>query len=108
MIVKYDFKHRSSAEYRFFLFDPEGDGIIFFRTEEERDAYAKVSIKEYCPHCGEGWSEDVESVCSGVFTHIITKTDVISRPLPKRLTKRETTQKGTGGMRTGRKCAIMN
>lgn len=76
---KYDFKHRPSAEYRFFLFDPEGDGMTFFRDESERDAYAKTSINEYCVN-DEGWSEDVESVCVGAVTGIATKTNIVKRP----------------------------
>ncbi len=79
MAAKYYFKHQASAEHRFFLFDPEGDGMTFFKTEAERDSYAKVSINGYRDSC-EGWSEDVESVCAGTVTHIVKKTDSVKRP----------------------------
>jgi hypothetical protein len=84
MATKYDFKHKASAEYLFFLFDPEGEGMTFFKTPGERDAYAKVSIQEYCaPY--EGWNEDVESICTGVVTNAVKKTDVVKRPPPEEI-----------------------
>ena len=76
---KYDTKHKASAEYRFFLFDPEGDGLIFFKDETERESYAKTSIDEYNGG-DEGWSEDVEFLCAGTVTHIVTKTNAKKRP----------------------------
>ena len=90
---KYDFKHKASSEYRFFLFDPEGDGMTFFKNEAERDAYAKVSVKAYSSD-GEGWSEDVECVCAGTVTHIVTKTGVVKRPPPEEIDEAGMTEEG--------------
>ena len=77
--VERNFKGRPSSEYRFLLYDPEGDGAMFFLTAEERDAYAKRIIPEYCL---DGWSEseDVEYVFAGEVTHTTVKTNIIKRP----------------------------
>jgi len=79
MTKKYDYKQRPSAEYRFFVYDPEGDSIVFFRDEVERDAYMKESIRKYLAE-EEGWSEKVEEVCAGQVTHAARKTNVVKRP----------------------------
>ena len=71
------YKRIPSAEYRFFLYDPEGDGMTFFRDKADRDLFAGKVIPEYCQ---DGWSEDVVYVCAGEVTHFIEKTNVIKRP----------------------------
>jgi len=72
-------KSRPSDEYRFFLYDPEGDGdgVIFFKSAEDRDKYANKVMHEYHQ---DGWYEQVEEVCAGTVTHIVKKTNVIKRP----------------------------
>lgn len=76
---KPNWKYRPDKEHRYFLYDPEGDGTLFFRTPEERDDHAKKTIREYCdPH--EGWHEDVRTVCGGYVSHIATETDHEDRP----------------------------
>ena len=75
--MEHNWKGKASSEYRFFLLDPEGDGWMFFKSAEERDAHAKKIIPEYFQ---DGWSEDVEFVCAGTVTHIMKKTNVILRP----------------------------
>ncbi|MEI7673423.1 MAG: hypothetical protein ACOYOS_21870 [Syntrophales bacterium] len=77
-------KHNPSAEYRFFLFDPEGDGTIFFRSESDRDTRAKEAIDEYKSD-GEGWAEDVKFVCTGAVTHVMTKVNITKRPPPEEI-----------------------
>ena len=49
--------------------------MIFFKTQEERDEYAKSEISEYLQD-GE-WSEDVEGVCAGVVSHSAQPYDVL-------------------------------
>jgi len=82
MEKKYDHKRRASAEYRFFCFDPDNDGMMFFRSEEGRDRYAKDAIRGWHSD-GEGWSEEVESICTGIVTHTAQKTNVVKRPPPE-------------------------
>lgn len=60
---------------RFFLYDPEGDGMQLFATAEERDAAATEAIKLYLD--GDGWSEDVESAMVGEVTGRATMCDVV-------------------------------
>jgi hypothetical protein len=73
------YKIKPSAEYRFFLYDPEGDGMIFFKSEAERDEHIKKCIRGYMSD-SDGWSDEVESVCAGEVTHIIKKTNIVPRP----------------------------
>lgn len=62
---------------RFFLYDPEGDGMQLFATAEARDAAAAEAIKLYLD--ADGWSEDVERVIVGEITGQAKQCDV-TRP----------------------------
>lgn len=35
------FKYNATYEYRFWLYDPEGDGITYWRDKDERDDATK-------------------------------------------------------------------
>lgn len=72
-----DFKYHPTPEYRFFLHDPEGDGMRYYRTVEERDADAGDAIQSYLDDC---WSEDVVRVVAGEITHHTVAKDVELRP----------------------------
>jgi hypothetical protein len=72
-----DYKTHPHSEYPFWLFDPEWEGMMFFRTEEDRDAAAEDAIAGYLD---EGWSEEVEQVCCGVVTHSAQCIDKDMRP----------------------------
>lgn len=61
-----DTKWYPSPDYPFFLFDPEGDGMTYFRTREDRDAAAHDAIQGYLD---DGWSEEVTRVVAGDVTH---------------------------------------
>jgi hypothetical protein len=63
---------------RFFLYDPEGNGLMFFETREERDAAAKEAIPAYAEDGP--WAEEVKGVCAGEVTHIATEVDREERP----------------------------
>lgn len=60
---------------KFFLYDPEGDGMQLFETAEARDVAATDAIKLYLD--SEGWSEDVTSVIVGEVTGRATMCDVM-------------------------------
>lgn len=70
------------AGHRFFFYDQEGDGFLYFSTTEERDAAAAEAIELYCD---DGWSEEVENVVAGEITHAATKCNVRTRPKPEDL-----------------------
>lgn len=72
-----DFKHSPSAEYRFWLYDPEGNGMAYYWSKEKRDADANEAIQNYLD---ESWSYEVESVCAGEVTHIAQVLDKQMRP----------------------------
>lgn len=69
--------HWPNATQRFFYSDPGGDGMMFFDTEAERDKAMSDAIAAWCD---DGWSEEVEQICSGVVTHTVEKCDVQKRP----------------------------
>lgn len=74
--VKVEKRWQPCAEFRFWLYDPEGDGMVYFRSAEERDAAAEDAIQDYV---GDGWSEEVERVAAGEVTHVATQTDRVDR-----------------------------
>jgi hypothetical protein len=75
---KLDAKHYATAEYRYWCFSPETDGMMFFRDKAERDKYAAAEI-EACLD-SEGWAEWVDQICCGEVTHLAEKTDIQQRP----------------------------
>ncbi len=64
-------------ELRFFVFDPEGDGFSYFKTEVERDEYSEQLIKNYLD---DAWDENVIHVLGGTITHRATEIDRTERP----------------------------
>ena len=75
--MKPDYRRHPDPEYRFFLYDPEGDGFMFFRSAEERDAAAGETISVYLD---DGWAEEVEGVFAGEVTHHTIRTNVTRKP----------------------------
>ena len=73
-----DARYHPHPEYRFYLYDPDGDGMTYYRTAESRDEAAKLAIQNYLDD-GE-WFDEVESVAAGEVTHFAGKVDVITRP----------------------------
>lgn len=73
-----DFQYCPSAEYRFFLNDPEGDGMLYFWSKERRDEYGKNAIAAYL--VDDGWCEEVEWVCSGEVTGTAQVLNKVMRP----------------------------
>lgn len=75
--MKADYRRRPDPEYRFFLYDPEGYGFMFFRSAEERDAAASDAIFAYLD---DEWAEEVEGVFAGEVTHHTIRTHVTMKP----------------------------
>lgn len=66
-----------SNEFRFFIYDPDGNGFLYFRSAEDRDAASDEVIRNYLD---DGWSEEVENVVAGEITHTCEKINVVQRP----------------------------
>ncbi len=67
-----------TPEHRYFFYDPEDSGFVYFKTEEQRDAFGNSCIQQYNE---DGWDEEcVMQVIAGEVTHRPTKLDVIPRP----------------------------
>ena len=71
----HDFRHSYCPEYPFWLYVPDGDGMTFWKTEEERNRYAEEEIQSYLQD-GE-WSEEVQYVCAGVVGYSAQECDVL-------------------------------
>lgn len=74
-----NYTYTSSAEYRYFLYDP-CDDMRFFKTVSERDDAASDSIDA---HCDDGWDEEVSGVCVGEVTHHAARDNVVMKPNSK-------------------------
>ena len=71
--------HRStpSTTHLYGLYDPDGEGVTFHKSQEDRDAYAKKLIEEYLTE-GE-WNEEVTQVFAFVVTDRATAVNIIER-----------------------------
>jgi hypothetical protein len=76
---KTDLVYKPSATHRYWLYSPEGDGFMFFRTAAERDEFAATEIENYCDH-DSGWYEEVKGITAGYITHHIVETITATRP----------------------------
>jgi len=65
-----------TAEFRFFLYDPEGDGFIYYKTAADRDAASKEIIGQYLDDC---WAEEVEQIIAGEITHTCASINLKQR-----------------------------
>ena len=72
-----DKRYKPTNEYRYWLYEPEGDGMTYYRTREERDIEAQKAIECYLD---DEWSTDVEFVSAGEVTHYAQVTEKIRRP----------------------------
>ena len=71
-----DICHTPSSTHFYGLYDPEGDGITFYKSAAERDEAAEETIQNYLSD-GEWW-EEVTGVFAFVVTHCATQIDVVS------------------------------
>ena len=65
---------KPTPECRYWLYDPEGDGVTYYSTKEERDAEAQRTIDAYIDTFGDGWSDEVEFIAAGELTHFAQVT----------------------------------
>lgn len=84
--------YRPTKEYRYWLYDPEGDGMTYYRTKEARDADAEKAIACYLE---DGWAPEVEFVSAGEVTHCAQVTDKTMRPADEDLDEDECDGEGT-------------
>ena len=73
-----DMKKNPHADYKYWLYAPEGDGMTYYRTREDRDKAGEDAIAVYLD--ADGWSEDVEYVAAGEVTHVAQCVDRKERP----------------------------
>lgn len=71
-----DYQRVATAEYRYWLHDPD-NGIMFFRDPAVRDRAATYAIDQ-CR--GEAWAEEVTEISIGQVTHLAGQTQVRHRP----------------------------
>ena len=64
---KKDTKTKPHPDYRFWLYDAEGDGMVYFRDQDSRDKAGAIAIERHL--CEDGWSDEVEYVSAGETTH---------------------------------------
>lgn len=55
-----------SSEYRYWLYDPEGDGMVYFNSVAARDKNAESCVQGYLDYA---WDETVENIACGEVTH---------------------------------------
>lgn len=71
-MTKIDCKYNATPEYKFFYYDGEGEGFVYFKSIELRDRLAQDAIQMYLDDC---WSEEVTQVVCGEMTHQATMVD---------------------------------
>ena len=74
---KTDKKSNPTAEYRFFYYDGEGDGFVYFKCAQLRDECVNDAIQD---HLWDTWDESVENIIVGEVTGKSTKVNVKLRP----------------------------
>ncbi|MFA6358935.1 MAG: hypothetical protein WCY09_09795 [Candidatus Omnitrophota bacterium] len=70
---KIDLQYSPDIEYKYFLYDPEGDGMTFYKSIEDRDKAAESAIDNMLDDGA--WSESVDQILSGEVTHKATMVD---------------------------------
>ena len=70
-------KNNPDKEYKYFLFDPLGDGFVFYKSAKDRDDDAQDTIDSYLD---ETWDEAVEQVWTGEITGICKQVNREDRP----------------------------
>lgn len=84
--------HFPTPEFRFFLYDPEGDGFIYYRSAADRDADSISIIRQYLD---DYWMEEVEQVIAGEITHTCQMINKQERPSPGQLDEDSCAEDGT-------------
>lgn len=71
--------YRPSAEYPYWLYDADGEGMAYYRTREARDDAAARALADYRTP-DDRWDEAVEWVAVGEVTHFAQCIDKKMRP----------------------------
>lgn len=71
-------QRKPSADFPFFMFEPN-DGMVFFRTAEDRDSAMRDAIKEYCE---DEWNLEVTGIYGGEVSHHVVARNVEHAPHP--------------------------
>jgi hypothetical protein len=61
-----------SKEFRYWLYDPEGDGTTYYKSKEDQSKAAEVAIARYLD---DEWSDEVTRVAAGEVTHLTMMVD---------------------------------
>lgn len=77
MSDKTELKYHPDAEYRFFIYDPEGNGFMYFSSVTDRDIYQGRVLDGYLD---DGWDDAVEQVVAGEVTHSAQQVNREERP----------------------------
>jgi len=72
-----EFKRHPHEEYLFFLYDPNHQGMMYFKSKEDREMCVRETINWYLE---DDWSEEVEEICMGEVTHVVQAVNVLTRP----------------------------
>lgn len=70
---------KPSKEFCFFLYDPEGEGMMYYNSKEQRDKSAAQSLEFYKDDYS-GWNEEVEYVSVGEVTDFPQVMNKIEKP----------------------------
>ena len=70
---------KPSKEFRFFLYDHEGEGMMYYNSKEQRDKSAAQSLEFYKDDYS-GWNEEVEYVSVGEVTDFPQVMNKIEKP----------------------------
>ena len=73
-----DMKHEPHADYKYWLYVPEGDGMTYYRTREDRDKAGEEAIASYLDV--DGWADGLEYVAAGEVTHSAQCLNIKGRP----------------------------
>jgi len=66
-------KYNPDKKQPYFLFDPEGDGFVYFESENDRDSAADDAIQGYLV---DEWDEQVTGVVVGKLTGQASMVDI--------------------------------
>ncbi|MDH4602501.1 hypothetical protein [Pseudomonas syringae] len=80
-----------SATHQHFIYDPLGNGFLYFRSAAERDQAMDWVVQTYLD---DEWSEEVEQIVAGEVTHSCQSVGVQNRPRAELLDKNNCDSEG--------------
>ena len=75
--LKTEKSYTPKVGFEFFYSDPCGDGLVYFKLEQERDEAANEAVHGYLD---DGWNEEVVNITVGKITGVAAKVDVTHSP----------------------------